>query len=65
MTNRSSRPIELRTVLLVCASTAVLLGTLAASAQDRDLSKVKQKVHQLSETIWWLEPQPALGGNLI
>ena len=64
MPSRTKPSTELRTAPIVWALTAALLYTVAAAAQDRDLSKVKQKVHQLSDTVWWLEPQPPLGGNL-
>ena len=34
----------------------------AAFAQD--LSLVEQKVHKLSDTVWWVEPVPGYGGNI-
>ena len=41
---------------------ASYLCGIAASAQD--LSLVEQKVHKLSDTVWWVEPVPAYGGNI-
>ena len=41
---------------------ASCLWGISASAQD--LSLVEQKVHKLSDTVWWIEPVPAYGGNI-
>ena len=35
-----------------------------ASASAQDYSLVEQKVHKLSDTVWWIEPVPAYGGNI-
>lgn len=49
-------------VLLSFSLMASCLCGVAASAQD--LSLVEQKVHKLSDTVWWVEPVPAYGGNI-
>ena len=49
-------------VLLSFSLMASYLCGVAASAQD--LSLVEQKVHKLSDTVWWIEPVPAYGGNI-
>ena len=61
MRKRELGPVAWSAFLAVAVT--LLSGSLA-SAQQQDLSKVRQKAHQLTDTIWWLEPQPPLGGNL-
>ena len=48
--------------LLSFSLMASCLCGISASAQD--LSLVEQKVHKLSDTVWWIEPVPAYGGNI-
>jgi cyclase len=43
---------------------ACLCSVSALAQQERDFPKVQQKVHKLSDTVWWIEPVPPLGGNL-
>lgn len=44
---------------------AACLYSVSASAQPQlDYSQVEQKVHKLSDTVWWVEPVPAYGGNI-
>jgi len=64
--NEKTRKTEIRAdgfrVLLSFSLMASCLCGVAASAQD--LSLVEQKVHKLSDTVWWVEPVPAYGGNI-
>ncbi|MFL2582873.1 MAG: MBL fold metallo-hydrolase [Gammaproteobacteria bacterium] len=64
--NEKTKKTEIRAdgfrVLLSFSLMASCLCGVAASAQD--LSLVEQKVHKLSDTVWWVEPVPAYGGNI-
>ncbi len=64
--NEKTKKSEIRAdgfrVLLSFSLMASCLCGVAASAQD--LSLVEQKVHKLSDTVWWVEPVPAYGGNI-
>lgn len=64
--NEKTKKTEIRAdgfrVLLSFSLMASYLCGVAASAQD--LSLVEQKVHKLSDTVWWVEPVPAYGGNI-
>ena len=64
--NEKTKKTEIRAdgfrVLLSFSLMASYLCGVAASAQD--LSLVEQKVHKLSDTVWWIEPVPAYGGNI-
>ncbi|MBE65721.1 MAG: MBL fold metallo-hydrolase [Gammaproteobacteria bacterium] len=58
---RGKRTDRFREIVSFSLMASYLCG-IAASAQD--LSLVEQKVHKLSDTVWWVEPVPAYGGNI-
>lgn len=54
----------IRGLLNLSLMAACLYGVSASAQPQLDYSQVEQKVHKLSDTVWWIEPVPAYGGNI-